>query len=70
MQGGLPCVLALVRHRNRAAEQTVRQWVYAPRIVNGKPVEAITETKVEFSLRHSLPRKTGSNPGHHCRYAR
>ena len=33
-----------------AAEKAVRQWVYSPTLVNGQPVEVITETDLKFFL--------------------
>ena len=33
-----------------AAERTIREWVYAPTLVNGQAVEVATEAKLEFFL--------------------
>jgi TonB family protein len=33
-----------------AAEQAVRQWVYQPTMLNGKPVETVTTVEVNFRL--------------------
>jgi len=33
-----------------AAMEAVRQWVYAPTLLNGKPVEVVTEILVHFNL--------------------
>lgn len=33
-----------------AAEQAVRQWVYQPTLLNGKPVETVTTVEVNFRL--------------------
>ncbi len=33
-----------------AAEQAVRQWVYQPALLNGKPVETVTTVEVNFRL--------------------
>jgi protein TonB len=35
----------------RAAQEAVRQWKYKPTIVNGGPVEVVTEVTVQFHLR-------------------
>ncbi len=35
----------------RAAMDAVRQWVYQPTILNGQPMEVITEIDVNFVLR-------------------
>ena len=35
----------------RAAMEAVRQWVYQPTILNGEPVEVVTEIDVNFVLR-------------------
>jgi protein TonB len=33
-----------------AARDTVRQWVYKPTLLNGDPVEVVTEVGVNFTL--------------------
>jgi periplasmic protein TonB len=32
------------------AEDAVKQWMYSPTLVNGTPVEVVTEVEVEFFL--------------------
>ena len=33
-----------------AASDAVRQWVYKPTLLNGEPVEVLTQVDVNFSL--------------------
>jgi protein TonB len=33
-----------------AAMQAVKQWVYAPTLLNGQPVEVVTQIEVNFTL--------------------
>jgi protein TonB len=33
-----------------AARDAVRQWVYKPTLLNGEPVEVVTEVAVNFTL--------------------
>jgi protein TonB len=35
----------------QAALQAVRQWRYAPTLLNGEPVEVVTVIDVNFTLR-------------------
>jgi TonB family protein len=35
---------------DQAAEDAVKQWMYSPTLVNGTPVEVVTEVEVEFFL--------------------
>jgi protein TonB len=34
----------------KAALEAVRQWVYAPTLLNGRPVEVVTDIVVNFTL--------------------
>ena len=34
----------------QAAMDAVRQWVYAPTLLNGEPVEVVTQIDVNFTL--------------------
>jgi len=34
----------------KAAEEAIRQWRYKPTILNGEPVEVITNIEVNFTL--------------------
>jgi protein TonB len=33
-----------------AAQDAVRQWVYRPTLMNGEPVEVVTQIDVNFAL--------------------
>jgi protein TonB len=33
-----------------AARDAVRQWVYKPTLLNGEPVEVVTQVDVNFTL--------------------
>jgi len=35
----------------QAARDAVKQWVYQPMMLNGEPVEVITQIDVAFNLR-------------------
>jgi len=37
----------------RSAVEALRRWVYEPTLVNGKPVEVVTEVRVDFKGKRS-----------------
>ena len=40
-----------------AALEAVRQWVYAPTLLNGDPVEVLTQIDVNFTLSDEIPQQ-------------
>jgi TonB family protein len=46
-----------------AAVEAVRQWVYKPTLLNGTPVEVITQIDINFALSDVSPGAAGGVPG-------